>query len=111
MINVAAVATAGPGKQPHALAASPRLALMVASAVGGLTTWFRLAAMTSFSNDHFVHLSVAQQWLLGDWPLRDFADPGMPLMYAASAGAQWLGGPTLLSEAVLVAAAFGVSAA
>jgi hypothetical protein len=45
------------------------------------------------------------------WPTRDFVDPGLPAMFAASAAAQWLLGDTLYSEVVLVAVAFGVAAA
>ena len=77
-----------------------------------VTAGFRfLGLRNGFVNDHFMHLSGAQQMLFGDWPTRDFLDPGMPLMIAASAWAQAVLGPTLLSEAVLVAAAFGVGAA
>ncbi len=49
--------------------------------------------------------------LFGDWPTRDFQDPGLPLMDATSALAQRLLGPTLFSEAVLVTVAFGAAAA
>ena len=47
----------------------------------------------------------------GEWPTRDFVDPGLPAMFAASAAAQWLLGDTLYSEVVLVAVAFGAAAA
>ncbi|OFW14637.1 MAG: hypothetical protein A3H29_02845 [Acidobacteria bacterium RIFCSPLOWO2_02_FULL_67_21] len=49
--------------------------------------------------------------LAGEWPTVDFFDPGMPLTYAASAGAQLLLGRTLLAEAVLTAVMYGVAAA
>ena len=32
-------------------------------------------------DDHFVMLARAQQVLYGDWPVRDFEDPGQPLFY------------------------------
>lgn len=76
-----------------------------------LTASFRFLAMNGFSNDHFLHLAGAQQMLFGDWPTRDFADPGLPLMYGASALAQVLLGHTLFAEAVLVSVAFGLAAA
>jgi hypothetical protein len=65
---------------------------------------------TGFANDHFLHLAGAQQMLLGEWPTRDFLDPGQPLMYAASALAQVLLGRTLFAEGVLVALGFAVAA-
>ena len=48
---------------------------------------------------------------LGEWPTRDFADPGMPLMYAASAAAQIVFGRSLFAEAMLIAIAYGVTSA
>lgn len=54
-----------------------------------------------FHNDHFEHLSMARQVLFGEWPGRDFFDPGRPLTVLLSAAAQWWPGPTLLSEALL----------
>lgn len=78
---------------------------------GALTASFRFLAIDGFNNDHFVHLSAAQQMLFGDWPTRDFVDPGRPLTIVASAAAQYLLGHTLFAEAVLVSAAFGTAAA
>ena len=37
---------------------------------------------TGFTNDHYVHLALAQQTLLGDRPVRDFGDSGWPLILA-----------------------------
>ena len=75
------------------------------------TALFRfLALVRGFSNDHFVHLAAAQQLLFGEWPTRDFIDPGLPLTYAVSAAAQWLLGRSLLAEGLLVAVAFGLAA-
>jgi hypothetical protein len=82
--------------------------LVVASGV--LTASFRFLATRGFNNDHFVHLSGAQQMLFGDWPTRDFIDIGRPLTIAASAAVQYVFGRTLLSEAILVSVAFGVAA-
>src|SRR5688572_12210902 len=89
-------------------------ALAFGAALGTLfagTALFRfLALVRGFSNDHFLHLAAAQQILLGEWPTRDFIDPGLPLTYVVSAGAQWLLGRTLLAEGLLVACAFGLAA-
>ncbi|HKH72572.1 MAG TPA: hypothetical protein VKA59_14535, partial [Vicinamibacterales bacterium] len=80
--------------------------MRVPSAVAGaavvaglLTAIIRYLGLEGFSNDHFQHLAAAQQMLLGEWPTRDFADPGMPLMYAASAAAQVVFGRSLFAEA------------
>jgi hypothetical protein len=78
---------------------------------GVLTASFRFLATVGFNNDHFVHLSAAQQMLFGDWPSRDFIDIGRPLTIVASAAVQYLFGHTLFAEALLVSAGFGVAAA
>jgi hypothetical protein len=77
-----------------------------------LTALYRFLATASFPNDEHEYLAGAQQMLLaGEWPTRDFFDPGRPLMYVASAGAQLLFGQTLLAEAVLTSVAFAAAAA
>ena len=78
---------------------------------GALTAVVRFLAIRGFNNDHFVHLTAAQQMLFGDWPTRDFIDIGRPLQIVMSAVAQQLLGQTLFAEAVLVSAAFGMAAA
>jgi hypothetical protein len=78
---------------------------------GVLTASFRFLATVGFNNDHFVHLSAAQQILFGDWPTRDFIDIGRPLTIVTSAAAQHLFGRTLFAEALLVSAGFGMAAA
>ena len=75
------------------------------------TLLFRFLALSDgFPNDHFLYLASAQQILFGEWPTRDFLDPGLPLMYVASALAQVLLGRTLFAEAVLVVLAFALAA-
>jgi hypothetical protein len=83
---------------------------LAAIGIGAAVFAFGLLSHNHFPNDHFVHLSSAAQILAGEWPTRDFVDPGMPLMYLASAAAQWIGGRTLLAEALLVYGAIGVAA-
>jgi len=90
--------------------AGGRPLLVIALAVGALAAAIRLLTTAGFSNDHFFYLSRATQVLSGAWPVRDFIDPGFPLAWALSAAAQLVGGRTLLSEAVLVALAFGAGA-
>lgn len=77
---------------------------------GACVAALRVLGMAGFSNDHFYYLSRAEQVLHGAWPVRDFIDPGIPLAWGLSVMGQIVGGHTLLSEAVLVAIAFGLSA-
>ena len=79
--------------------------------VFALTACFRFLALVSFSNDEYVNLAGAQQMLFGEWPTRDFFDPGLPLAYAASAGAQLVFGRNLFAEAMLTAGALALGAA
>lgn len=89
------------------LARASAIAIAFVAAAG-----FRfLGLRNGFPNDHFVHLAGAQQILLGDWPTRDFVDPGLPLMFALSAAAERVFGTSLFAEGVLVALAFGAGAA
>ena len=66
---------------------------------------FRFMEQPELTNDFFMHVVGGRQMLMGEWPVRDFVDPGQPLMFATSALAEWIGGPTLLSE-VTVALVF-----
>ena len=77
-----------------------------------LTALCRFLATASFPNDEHEYLAGVQQILLaGEWPTRDFFDPGRPLMYLASAAAQVVFGQTLFAEAMLTSLAFGFAAA
>jgi len=76
-----------------------------------LTFSFRWLNLTEFVNDHFDHVSLAQQLLLGALPVRDFVDEGMPLMYALSAGAWAVVKSPFLAEALVVGLGFAIAAA
>ena len=89
----------------------PRLDALVAVVVGVLGCAYRFLAHTSFSNDQFVHLARAQAWLAGDWPIRDYTEPGAILTVGISAAAQALFGQSLLPELLLSVAALGTGAA
>lgn len=84
--------TADAGRGPLAVSLT---ALVLAGSFG-----YRLSTAI-FTNDDYLHLSMAQQVLLGDLPLRDFLDPGRFLEYMSSAAAQAALGYNLLSEALL----------
>lgn len=89
---------------------SPPAMLGAAAAFAAAAAW-RVVTFSGFQNDHHVHLARAQQIILGDLPVRDFVDPGMPLMYLTSAAAWWLWGGSPGTELLVVALGFGIGAA
>lgn len=76
-----------------------------------LTAAWRFLTFTGFNNDHYIYLAGAQQMLLGEWPVRDFVDPGWPLMYAVPAAARALLGRELWVELLVVSGAFAIASA
>ena len=72
---------------------------------------WRFLTFTGFSNDHYAHLAMAQQVLMGDRPIRDFADPGWPLTYTLTALGWLVTGKTMATEWVISTAGFAVGAA
>lgn len=90
--------------------AGGRTAPSLAFAVGLVACAWRILDFSGFQNDHYVYLARAQQLLLGDWPVRDFVDPGFPLMYFPSAAAWLLGRGAVGTEVLLVAGAFALAA-
>ena len=65
----------------------PRLSLKIArrlstrwlsAGVFGATFLFRWLTL-EFENDYFMHVAWAAEMLRGDWPVRDFVEPGFPL--------------------------------
>src|SRR5688572_2301037 len=88
--------------KPSAAIGAPAIAL--------LTIAFRYLSFTDFSNDHFVHLSVAQQITMGALPVRDFVERGLPLMPMISAAGQVVLGEGLQSELWVIAIAYGAAA-
>jgi hypothetical protein len=85
---------------------------VVCAAIGValLTAAWRFLTFTGFNNDHYIYLAGAQQMVLGEWPVRDFVDPGWPLMYGVSAAARLLLGRELWVELLVVAGALAVGA-
>jgi hypothetical protein len=92
-INSAATGTAPTVVRPWVALAAAVLVFVV--------TWIFRWLTVDFTNDHFVHLSRARQILLGELPIRDFFDPGLPLHYFASSAALAIFGQTLFGEALL----------
>lgn len=108
--DLARVATVSVSIVPTVRLSRTQALVGTAVAVGVLTFGFRVLAFSGFPNDQLMHVALAQQTLMGDVPVRDFQDPGMPLTYLASAAALHLGGGSLLSELVLSSAALGMAA-
>ena len=79
--------------------------------IGLVTIAYRYLSFTDFANDHFVHLSVAQQITMGALPVRDFVERGLPLMPLISAAGQVLFGEGLRSELWVITIAYGIAAA
>ena len=75
------------------------------------TLAWRFLTFTGFTNDHYAHLALAQQLLLGDRPIRDFADPGWPLTYALTAAGWLVAGDAMATEWFITAAGFAIGAA
>ena len=71
---------------------------------------WHILLMSGAANDNFMHMTMAQQWLAGDWPVRDFFDNGRLLQYSLSALAQLSIGDRLLGEALVVGAFWAISA-
>ena len=74
-------------------------------------TWiFRWLAI-DFTNDHYAHLALGRQILLGELPVRDFFDPGTPLLSFAAAASLAVSGQNLLGDAVLTITLVALGAA
>jgi hypothetical protein len=89
-----------------------RVKLLILPMLAGIVAFlFRFITHGTFSNDHYVHLSLAQAVLLGDWPIRDYTEVGAPFMVALSAAAQTIFGQELFAELMLTVISLGVAAA
>jgi hypothetical protein len=85
--------------------------LLLGTGLAALLTFaFRWLNQTEFMNDHFDHVALALQLRLGDLPVRDFVDEGLPLMYVVSAAAWELFTSPFYSEAVVVGLGFAIAA-
>ena len=82
----------------------PAALVFAGTFVWGVLSW------SGFHNDQFMHLAWADQVRLGELPLRDFAEPGMPLTYLSSLAARWVVGPPLAAEVVLSVAGLSLGA-
>ena len=79
--------------------------------IGLLAFAFRFLTLSSIENDHFVMLARAQQVLFGDWPIRDFEDPGQPLFYLLTSALASIFGHVLVTNIVLCITLQAIAAA
>ncbi len=97
--------------EPHAN--TPRQSLLGGQPLGAFLALAAAAwhgfLISKATNDNYLHLTLAQQLLAGEWPVRDFFEHGWVLQYTLSAASQSLLGHRLFSEAVIVGVAWGVS--
>lgn len=73
----------------------------VAVIVGTIAFVVRYALTGAIENDHFVTFARALQVLHGDWPVRNFEDPGFPLSYLLFSAVAALFGPSLFVNVLL----------
>ena len=73
----------------------------MAVVVGSVAFAVRYALTGAIENDHFVTFARALQVVDGDWPVRDFEDPGFPLSYLLSSAVAALFGTSLLVNVLL----------
>lgn len=102
------VQSQGPGV-PAAARHSWWIGHALALVLAAMAAVWHACLMTSATNDNFLHMTLAKQWLAGDWPVRDFFDQGWLLQYGLSAAAQSIGGDRIMSEAVIVGLAWAAS--
>ena len=79
--------------------------------IGLLAFAFRFLTLSPIENDHFVMLARAQQVLFGDWPVRNFEDPGQPLFYLLTSTLASIFGHVLATNVVLCITLQAVAAA
>ena len=97
---------------PHRFAADHHVAtdraLTLTIAVGTFVLrWLTL----DFDNDYFMHMAWAAEMLRGEWPVRDFVEPGFPLQTLLAYGALRLGGYQLSWEGFIACALIAASTA
>jgi hypothetical protein len=78
-----------------------RIPVRRASLIGLLAFAFRYLTLSPLENDHFVMLARAQQVLFGDWPVRQFEDPGQPLFYLLTSALASIFGNVLATNVIL----------
>jgi hypothetical protein len=81
----------------------------IALVVFGATFLFRWLTV-DFDNEYFMHLAWAAEMLRGDWPVRDFVEPGFPLQTGLAYLGFRVGGYQLLWEGLIASAMVALGA-
>ena len=97
--------------RPSRVRLPARTPASMAVVVGCVAFAVRYALTGAIENDHFVTFARAVQVLHGDWPVRDFEDPGFPLSYLLSTTVAALFGPSLLVNILLCVLLLAVTSA
>ena len=63
--------------------------LLLGAVIALLAALHKMLYASVLVNDDFMHRAYALQLLAGEWPIRDFFDYGMVLMYVTSALRSW----------------------
>jgi len=87
--------------RPSRVRLPARTPTSMAVVVGCVAFAVRYALTGAIENDHFVTFARAVQVLHGDWPVRNFEDPGFPLSYLLSTAVAALFGSSLLVNILL----------
>ena len=96
---------------PLEVTASSARLWVTAAAIFLLALCWQFLTYNGFPNDHYFHVARARQMLLGEWPVRDFVDPGAPLQYVISAASRWMFGDVAGPELLVVALGVAIGAA
>jgi hypothetical protein len=96
-----------PARLTQPLTATDRILTLTVAAGTFVLRWLTL----DFDNDYFMHMTWAADMLRGQWPVRDFVEPGFPLQtWLAYAGLRW-GGYQLSWEGFIACAFIAISTA
>jgi Dolichyl-phosphate-mannose-protein mannosyltransferase len=98
----------GPTTAPVVVGAANPVGVAV---VGVVAFAARYALTGAIENDHFVTFARAVQLLYGDWPVRNFEDPGFPLSYLLSTVVAALFGPSLFVNVLLCVLLLAITSA
>ena len=87
--------------------AADRILTLTVAAGTFVLRWLTL----DFDNDYFMHMAWAADMLRGQWPVRDFVEPGFPLQTGLAYAGLRLGGYQLSWEGAIACAFIALSTA
>jgi hypothetical protein len=96
-----------PARLPQLLIALDRILVLMVAASTFVLRWLTL----DFDNDYFMHMAWAADMLRGQWPVRDFVEPGFPLQTGLAYAGLRLGGYQLSWEGAVACTFIALSTA